>query len=101
MGRRSFLGRPRTGGLWVRLTFANDDVLEGVTDFDLATLDGLAGDGGLMLSPPDGRGNTLKLFVPRTALQRVEVLGWIAAGAKSKPELKTKQAVEGQTDLFR
>jgi hypothetical protein len=99
MGRMTFSGRPRSGGLWLRLWFAEDDVVEGVAEFDLAAVDALADDGGLSISPPDGRGNTLRLFVPRTALIRVETLGWISSAAKVKPA-KPKKAIEGQGGLF-
>lgn len=101
LGRKSFLGRPRQGGLWFRLRLAGDEELEGVADFDLAGLETLVEDRGLMLTPPDGRGNTLRLFVPRTAIQGLEVLGWIAAGAKSATtRAKKPKTPEGQGGLF-
>jgi hypothetical protein len=98
MGRRSFQGRPRQGGLWVRLRLVSEDEIEGVADFDLAGLDGMVEDRGLMLTPPDGRGNTLRLFVPRSSVAGMEVLGWVAAGAK-KPAKKVAEA-EKQPGLF-
>lgn len=98
MGRRTFLGRPRTGGLWLRLRLRDDAVIEGLSEFDLGALEGLLEDRGLMLSPPDGRGNTLRLFVPRAAMQAVEVLGWVSSAPK--PARKAKEAEEGQPGLF-
>lgn len=101
MGRKSFLGRPRQGGLWLRLRLKGEEEIEGVADFDLAGLESLVEDRGLMLTPPDGRGNTLRLFVPRSSVVGLEVLGWIAAGAKTaaaKP--KKPKTPQGQADLF-
>ena len=66
--RRTFLARPRTEGLWVRLTFRTGDQLEGLAPTDLSVLDGLIDDGGLFLVPPDTRSNTQRLFVPRAHL---------------------------------
>jgi hypothetical protein len=98
LGKRVFLGRPRVGGLWVRLLFLDDEALEGVTEFDLAAVNGLAEDGGVTVTPPDGRSNTQKLFVPRAALAGVEVLGWVTVGVKAAKSVKPP--VVGQGDLF-
>ena len=98
MGRKTFLGRPRSGGLWLRLRLRDDAVIEGLSEFDLAALGSVVEDGGLMLTPPDGRGNTLRLFVPRAALKTVEVLGWISSAPK--PPKKVKVVEEGQPGLF-
>jgi hypothetical protein len=99
MGRKTFLGRPRMGGLWLRLTFRDDDVLEGMTELDLAALEGVAEDGGVMVTSPDGRGNTFRVFVPRTALRAVEVLGFVQAGVK-KPVVAKKPVGASSGDLF-
>lgn len=102
MGRNTFQGRPRQGGLWVRLTLAGEHVMEGVADFELPALDALIGDRGLTLTPPDRRSNTMRLFVPRSAIVALEVLGWIGASAKkpaAAPSRPTGEAEE-QPGLF-
>ena len=42
--RRAFLARPRTEGLWLRLTFRSGDLLEGLAPTDRSLLDALADD---------------------------------------------------------
>src|ERR1039457_6171010 len=51
--RRTFLARPRTEGLWLRLTFRSGDLLEGLAPTDRSLLDSLVDDAGLFLPPPD------------------------------------------------
>jgi hypothetical protein len=94
IGRLTFSARPRGDGLWLRLTFRDHEVLEGLTPLDLAFADTLLDDRGLFLTPPDHRSNTLRLFVPRLALQSLEVLGFITApsrrlAANSRPGVTT------------
>jgi hypothetical protein len=86
LGRRSFASRPRGEGLWVRLGFHDDNSLEGLMPFDLGFIQTLLDDQGIFLSPPDGRSNVLRVFVPRRALQSLEVLGWITAPSKRLAE---------------
>ena len=65
LGRRSFAGRPRGEGLWVRLGFQDDSLLEGLMPLDLRFLETVLEDQGVFLTPPDGRSNVLQVFVPR------------------------------------
>ena len=65
IARKTFAARPRSEGLWVRLKFRDQDVLEGMMPNDLAQL--MAE--GFFINPPDTRGNTQRIFVPRTALE--------------------------------
>ena len=62
--RRAFLARPRSEGLWLRLTFRSGDLLEGLAPTDRSLLDALADDAGLFLTPPDTRSNTQPLAKP-------------------------------------
>jgi hypothetical protein len=82
IGRRSYLARPRGEGLWLKLIFQDGDSLEGLTAVGLTLLDALIADQGLFLTPPDGRGNTQRLFVPRSAMGSLEVLGYVTAPSK-------------------
>lgn len=101
VGRRSFSGRPRGEGLWVRVEFREATALEGLMSFDLGFIDRLLEDQGVFLTPPDGRGNTLRVFVPRAALKGVEVLGWVTSPTKKLVEKAAKEMAKGlQAGLF-
>jgi hypothetical protein len=71
--RKTFTSRPRTEGLWVRLKFKDNEIIEGLMPNDLAqqTSDGF------LVNPPDMRSNTQRIFVPRTALDSLTVLAVI------------------------
>src|SRR5580698_9014506 len=47
LSRRAFLARPRTEGLWLRLTFRTGDLLEGLAPTDATLLDDIIHDAGL------------------------------------------------------
>jgi len=83
VGRKTFTSRPRTEGLWVRLKFADNDVLEGLMANDLTQVI----PEGYLITPPDTRGNTQKIFVPRSALVELNVLAVIG-----RPEARKKTA---------
>lgn len=101
MGRRSFAGRPRGEGIWLRVEFRDGDLLEGLAGFDAGFIDMLIEDRGLMFSPPDGRANTQKVFVPRPAIRTVELMGAIVSPAKKAAATGAKAAVEElQAGLF-
>jgi hypothetical protein len=76
--RKRFAIRPRTPGLWVRLTLADGDELEGLAGNDVSLIDSE----GLMLTPPDTRSNTQRIFVPRKAIGQLEVLSLIGAAGR-------------------
>ena len=90
--RKTFLSRPKLDGLWVRLRFRDDDVTEGIVANDL--LDLL--DTGVQLTPPDVHGNTLRLFIPRSALEEVKVLGVVGVARRAPREV----SVPSQSKLF-
>jgi hypothetical protein len=101
IGRMTFPARPRGDGVWLRLTFRDDEILEGLTTLDLAFADTLLDDHGLFLTPPDPRSNTLRLFVPRLALQSIEVLGFVTAPSRRPAaSLKAPVTPDTQTKLF-
>jgi uncharacterized protein DUF6982 len=92
--RKTFLSRPKLDGLWVRLRFRDDDVMEGIVANEL--LDLL--DKGVQLTPPDLHGNTVRLFVPRSALAEVKVLGVVGVGRRSPAD--SRAAAASQSKLF-
>jgi uncharacterized protein DUF6982 len=80
MERKSFLSRPKLDGLWVRLRFRDGGSLEGVIPNDLLGIH----DNGLQMTPPDYNSNTDRIFVPRSALTELTVLGVVGI-ARRKP----------------
>jgi hypothetical protein len=99
LGRKSFPARPRGDGLWLKLIFSDDDLLEGLANFDIGFADSLINDCGIFLTPPDGRANTQRVFVPRSALRSIEVLGFVTTpsrplaakpAARATPDIQTK-----------
>src|SRR5438045_76158 len=56
--RKTFTTRPRTEGLWVRLRFRDNEVMEGMMPNDLTLM---AADG-YLINPPDTRSNTQRIF---------------------------------------
>ncbi len=73
LNRKTFTSRPRTEGLWVRLKFKDNEVLEGMMPNDLTQ----AISDGFLINPPDLRSNTQRIFVPRSALTSLTVLAVI------------------------
>ncbi len=90
--RKAFLSRPKLDGLWVRLKFRDGDTLEGVVTNDLLALL----DSGIQITPPDLSGATVRIFVPRSALSEVTVLGVVGV-ARRKPQVPASPA---QPKLF-
>jgi hypothetical protein len=98
--RRTFLARPRTEGLWVRLTFRSGDQLEGLAPTDLSILDGLIDDGGLFLAPPDTRSNTQRVYVPRSAIAELQLLAVITSPSRRPPTASRPAKEILQDELF-
>jgi len=93
--RKSFLSRPKLDGLWVRLRFRDADELEGIVANDLLEML----NSGVQLTPPDLHGNALRLFIPRTALSELRVLGVVGV-AKRAPKPARPAAESRQAELF-
>lgn len=95
--RKSFLSRPKLDGLWVRLRFHDEDTIEGIVSNDL--LDLL--DAGVHLTPPDLHGNNLRMFIPRSALSEMKVLGVVGAARRAQRKVRESEvAVGAQPTLF-
>jgi hypothetical protein len=97
--RRKFLARPRSEGLWVRLTFRTGDQFEGLAPTDLSLLDGMMEDAGLFIIPPDTRSNTQRLFIPRAAITELQLVAVITTPSKKQPAQRpAKESL--QDELF-
>jgi hypothetical protein len=102
--RRAFLARPRTEGLWVRLTFRSPDPhpdqLEGLATTDLSLLDSLLDDVGIFLTPPDTRSNTQRVYIPRAAITELVLLAVVTSPSR-RPSLAPRPTSENlQDELF-
>jgi hypothetical protein len=92
--RKSFLSRPKLEGLWLRLTFRDQDALEGIVVNELLEIL----DRGIQFVPPDLHGNCSRVYVPRSALTEVKVLGVVGAAKRlSRP---AAGAASAQPKLF-
>ena len=104
--RRTFLARPRTEGLWLRLTLPGPEglpppeILEGLAPLDLSLLDMLQHDRGLFLLPPDIRSNTQRLYIPRTAILDLRLLAVITNPSRPRPTPQKRPAASPQPTLF-
>ncbi len=87
--RKVFLSRPKLDGLWVRLRFNDGDTLEGVIPNDLLSLL----ENGLQITPPDMNSSTDRIFVPRSALSELTVLGVVGI-ARRKPAAAAAAAAQ-------
>ena len=85
--RKAFFSRPKLDGLWVRLTFLDQETLEGVVPNDLLNLL----DAGVHITPPDLNGATVRIFVPRSALTTLTVLGVVGAARRQTSTSATVQ----------
>ena len=99
--RKVFLSRPRMTGLWIRMTFKDAEVLDGLISENLLAHE----PHGFLVTPPDVYSNNLKIFIPRSALATMEVLDVISNGAR-RPYQQVRRArrsptgVSAQIDLF-
>jgi hypothetical protein len=91
-GRQMFQTRPKTEGLWVRLQYRDGDITEGIVPNNLLQIE----TAGFTVIPPEAYGNTQRIFVPRTALRSVQVLGVVGSPLKKK----AKPAAKEQIGLF-
>ena len=93
IARKSFVVRPRQEGLWVRLTFRDQEVLEGMMGNELSQFT----PEGFLITPPDLRGNTQRVFVPRSALQAFTILGVVSSSVLKK---RPRSVPAPQPELF-
>lgn len=97
--RKNFQGRPRGEGVALRLTLPDGDTIEGLA----ANNRSLLGPDGLLLTPPDTRGNTQRLWVPLTAIRSLTLLHLLGPSAQRRssvtlPPLEPMQ--DDQPTLF-
>ena len=91
--RLVFNTRPKMEGLWIRFQFRDSAVMEGVMPNNLLPVDPY----GFTVIPPDPYSNHQRVFIPRTALRAVEVLGVVGSPLKKR---KQKTLAKEQIGLF-
>lgn len=81
-----FMTRPKMDGLWVRMTFRDGEVMDGILPNNPVVWERQ----GYSFTPPEPYSNNQKLFVPREALSSMSVLGVVGSPLtrKKKPELR-------------
>jgi hypothetical protein len=92
--RKTFSGRPRGEGLFVRVRLKDGDLIEGLAGNDVS----LVASDGLFLTPPDLRSNTQRLWLPRRSIEELEVVA-VIGGAKKKAVAPTEEE-SAQEKLF-
>jgi hypothetical protein len=92
--QKRFAVRPRAAGLWLRMTLTDGEELEGLAANDRSLIEGA----GLLLTPPDTRSNTQRIYVPRQAIQTLEVVSLI--GAKARKRTGAIGKASDQPELF-
>jgi hypothetical protein len=95
LSRKTFTSRPRVEGLWVRLRFRDNEVIEGMTSNDLLQESG----DGFSIIPPDTSSNTQRIFVPRQALAELTVMG-VIGDKKPRPRGRRRPEDTRQVPMF-
>ena len=90
--RKTFAGRPRTEGLYLRATLTDSDQIEGIASNDVSLITA----NGILLTPPDVRSNTQRVWIPAASLSELEVVAVIGGAAKKKPS----RTEDRQVSLF-
>jgi hypothetical protein len=92
--RRVFMTRPKLEGLWVRMAFRDGEVMDGILPNNLLAWE-IAG---FTVTPPEPDANNQRVFVPRSALKSIQVLGVVGSPLRSKR--KKAGAPPDQPTLF-
>ncbi len=74
-GPRLFHARPKSEGLWVRMRFLDDELMDGLLANNLLQLEPF----GFTIVPPNPSSNNQRVFVPRSALAEFHVLGVVGS----------------------
>ena len=86
---RAFSNRPKVEGLWIRLHFRDGDTMEGIIANDLLLLE----ERGLSVAPPDA-GFQNRVFIPRKAVSRIQVLGVVGSPLRRRAKPGSKEQLK-------
>jgi hypothetical protein len=90
---RLFLNRPKANGVWIRMTFRDGEVMDGLMPNNLLQLD----PSGFTFIPPGAGSNSQKVFVPRAALAELQIVGVVGSPLHVR---KSKPKPQEQIELF-
>jgi len=90
---RLFQARPKTEGLWVRMRFLDNELMDGLLPNNLLQLE----PSGFTVVPPNPSSNNQRIFVPRSALREFHVLGVV--GSPLRPR-RRKPLPKTQIEMF-
>jgi hypothetical protein len=92
---RLFTTRPKMEGLWIRMRFRDGDAMDGVLSNNLLQIEAY----GFSVIPPDPGFQNQRVFVPKTALSAIQVLGVVGSPLRLRKTAK-QAAREGQLEMF-
>ena len=92
-GSRLFQARPKTDGLWVRMRFLDNELMDGLLANNLLQLEPF----GFTVIPPNPSSSNQRVFVPRSALVEFHVLGVV--GSPLRPR-RRKPLPKTQIEMF-
>jgi hypothetical protein len=92
---RSFASRPKSAGLWVRVQFRDGDSIEGMLANNLMLLE----PAGFSIVPPDPTFHNQRIFVPRAAIEDLQVLGVVGSPLKRRAAKKGEKPTD-QLEMF-
>ncbi len=92
---RLFTTRPKLEGLWLRMYFRDGDTMDGILSNNLLQLDPF----GFSVVPPDPGFQNQRIFVPKAALDRLQVLGVV--GSPLRAPRKAKPVAKEQMEMFK
>ncbi len=89
-----FHTRPKMSGLWVRMRFRDGELMDGVLANNLLAWESY----GFTLVPPSPTSGNQRVFVPRAALEEIQVVGVVGSPLRQKEPAKAKP--KDQIELF-
>lgn len=88
---RLFQTRPKMSGLWVRMRFRDNEVMDGLMANNLLQVEAC----GYTFVPPNPNANNQRIFVPKAALVELQVIGVVGSPLRtSKPKPKPREQIE-------
>ncbi|HTR35874.1 MAG TPA: hypothetical protein VMH80_08245 [Bryobacteraceae bacterium] len=91
---RLFTTRPKMEGLWLRMHFRDGDAMDGILPNNLLQLDSY----GFSVIPPDPGFQNQRIFIPKAALSKTQVLGVV--GSPLRVPRKAKPTAKEQLEMF-
>lgn len=88
VGPQVFASRPKIAGLWVRMRFRDGEIMDGLMPNNLLQLEPQ----GFTVVPPNPTSNRQRVFVPRSALAEIQVLGVVGSPLRSSAARRRPKA---------